>query len=73
MDEIKYGPNKNHKIILTNNININNKMWTEKKSIENKDNEKFGTSSVYIIHKWYDSDSSKWVNEVMILNVTVFS
>jgi hypothetical protein len=46
---------------------------SHKKSIENKDNEKFGTSSVYIIHKWYDNDSSKWVNEVMILNVTVFS
>lgn len=45
---------------------------SHKKIIDDYSNDLFGTSTVFVIHKWYDYNESLWCYDVLLLNVTVF-
>jgi hypothetical protein len=44
---------------------------SHKTSIEDFDNNSFGTCTMYVIHKWVE-ETGKWRNEVLVFNLTVF-
>lgn len=46
--------------------------YSHKNIIDNKINDTYGSSVVYIIHSWFDDSQSLWYQEVTILNVTAF-
>jgi hypothetical protein len=45
---------------------------SHKKIIDADENDLFGTSMVFVIHKWYDAEKLIWCHDVLLLNVTVF-
>ena len=60
---------KGNAYILNNYL----KSPSHKSAIEDPKSSKYGTSSCFIIHQWYDQEGKIWVNEVLIVNVTIFS
>lgn len=46
---------------------------SHKSAIHNSSNTNYGTSSCFIVHQWFDSQQNVWINEVLIVNVTLFS
>jgi len=46
--------------------------YSHKNIIDNKINDIYGSSIVYVVHSWFDKEQSLWYQEVTILNVTAF-
>ena len=45
---------------------------SHKLEIDDTQSHLFGSSIIFIIHKWYDAADAKWCHDVLLLNVTEF-